>query len=133
MANDILIKIGGIFHLICALSHLFFPKVFKWEDNLRELSKIKQKKIKQMLYISNTSTMMFWLILSYIPFFFSNELITTQLGKSILTGIVFFWIIRIFLIQTIIVGIKTKESWQRIIFFMIGFIFFFIPWIRFFL
>jgi hypothetical protein len=51
-------------------------------------------------------------------------LITTDLGKSILTAIVIFWIIRIFFIQTIIVGIKTKESRLRISFFLIGFIFF---------
>lgn len=129
MANEILIKIGSIFHLICALSHLFFPKVFKWDDNLKELPVIKQNKIKQILNISNFSTMMFWLILAYIPFVYSYELTTTQIGKTILTAINLFWIIRIFVLQTIIVGIKTKESWLRISFFTVGFIFFFIPWI----
>jgi hypothetical protein len=130
MFDETLIKIGGIFHLICAMSHLLFPKVFNWQDNLRELPIIKQKKIKQILNISNLSTMMFWLILSYIPFFYSYELITTQIGKALLTFIIIFWVVRIFVLQTVIVGIKSKESWFRIPFFFAGLIFFLIPWVR---
>lgn len=130
MINVILIKIGGIFHLICALSHLLFPMVFKWNDNLRELPISNQKKLKKILNVSNLSTMMFWVILSYIPLFYSYDMITTQIGKALLTSIVIFWIVRIFVLQPIIVGIKEKESLLRIPFFLTGFIFFLIPWIR---
>lgn len=130
MINEILIKIGAIFHLICAMTHLLFPRVFKWNDNLRELPINKQEKLKQMLNVSNFSTMMFWIMLSYIPLFYSHDLITTQIGKALLTSIVIFWFVRIFVLQLIIVGIKAKESLFRIPFFLTGLTFFFIPWFR---
>jgi hypothetical protein len=38
---------------------------------------------------------------AYIPFFYSNELLTTQLGKAVLTCIIFFWVVRIFILQPI--------------------------------
>ncbi len=130
MTNETLIKIGSVFHLSCSLSHLFFPIAFKWEENLIGLSLDKKAKIRQHLSVSNLSAMMFWLILSYIPFFYSYELTMTNIGKSLLTSIVIFWVVRIFILQPVIFGLKTKESLLRTVFFLTGFVFFLIPWIR---
>lgn len=132
MVNDQLIKIGGIFHLICALSHILFPKVFKWEENLQELPPIKKITIRKTMHLMNTCILIFWLILAYIPFFYSNEILATKLGKVVLTSIIFFWIIRIFVLQPILIGLKTKESWLRTAFFIFGLMLFFIPWLSFF-
>jgi hypothetical protein len=127
MPNELLLKIGGIFHLVCALFHIVFPKMFNWNENLSELSAKKSLIIKQNLHIMNICLLLFWLIFAIVPFFFSSELLTTSIGKMILILIITFWIIRIFIFQPIFVGIKTKESWQMIIFFLVGFIFFIIP------
>jgi len=125
----LLIQIGGVFHLICAFSHLFFPKTFHWKENLKELPADKKIKIKNTMYLSNTCTLLFWLILSYIPVFYAKEILSTQMGRAILTLIVLFWIVRIFILQPIFSSYKTREFWIRTIFFLIGFIVFLIPWI----
>jgi len=130
MKYEYFIIIGGIYHLICALSHIFFPKVYNWNENLKELSNAKKKIIKNNLYLSNTCTILLWLILSYIPIFYSNEILNSQLGNIFLTLIVLFWVVRIFILQFIFSNIKTKEFWIRTIFFLFGLFVFFIPWIK---
>ena len=130
MKYEYFIIIGGIYHLICALSHIFFPKVHNWNENLKELSNDKKKIIKNNLYLSNTCTILLWLILSYIPIFYSNEILNSQLGNIFLTLIVLFWVVRIFILQFIFSNIKTKEFWIRTIFFLFGLFVFFIPWIK---
>ncbi|HUV09062.1 MAG TPA: hypothetical protein VMX75_15115 [Spirochaetia bacterium] len=129
MPNELFLKIGGIYHLLCALLHVFFPRLLRWENNLKGLSVGKKTIIKQSLHIMNICLLLFWLILAYIPLFYANELLETQLGKAVLTSIVFFWVVRIFVLQPVFIGIKTRESWRMSIFFLLGFMFFFIPWV----
>lgn len=127
MPYELLLKIGAVFHLSCALFHIAFPKMFNWNGNLSELSAEKGVIIKQNLHIMNICLLLFWLVFAILPFFFSSELLVSSIGKTILFSIIVFWIIRIVILQPIFVGIKTKESWQMIIFFSIGFLFFLIP------
>ena len=127
MSNELLLKLGGIFHLICALFHIVFPRMFNWDENLSELSGEKNIIIQPNLHIMNLSLLLLWLIFAVVPFFFPSELLTTSIGKTILFSILVFWIIRIVVLQPILAGIKTKESWQQIIFFSVGVIFFIVP------
>ncbi len=127
---EILIKIGGVFHLICSLSHIIFPKVFKWNDNLNELSPDKKKLIKNTLLLMNVCILMFWLMLSWVPFFYSHEMLSTGIGRAVLTSIIIFWVVRIFILQPLYAGFKTKSSLARTAFFIIGFILFLIPWLN---
>lgn len=129
MTNEVLLRFGAIYHLICALSHVVFPKVFKWEDNLKELPTSKRMVIWNNLNISNLCMLLFWLVFAYISFAFSNDLMTTHIGKTVLTCIVIVWIVRIFVIQPLFGGLKTKESIFRTIFFSFGFVLYLIPWI----
>ena len=133
MHYELLIKLGGIFHLICGLFHIIFPKIFKWEDNLNDLPETKRKIIKESLYLSNICILLFWLILAYIPFFYSQEMLTTKIGRALLTCIVIKWVIRIFILHPIFSGIKSKLSISRILFFLAGFLLFLIPWIKIFI
>ena len=130
MPNELFLKIGAIFHLVCAFFHIAFPKMFNCNENLSELSAEKSIIIKQNLHIMNICLLLFWLVFAIVPFFFSSELLTTSIGKTILILIIVFWTIRIFILQPIFVGIKTKASWQMIIFFLVGFIFFIIPGLK---
>jgi hypothetical protein len=130
MQYELLIKCGGIFHLICAAFHIIFPRMFKWEENLSTLPESNKTIIKESLYISNICILLFWLILAYIPFFYSYEMLTTQIGKSLLTCIVIKWIIRIFILHPIFSDIKSKVSIMRVVFFLSGFTLFLIPWIK---
>jgi hypothetical protein len=130
MTNELFIKFGAVYHLICALSHLVFPKVFKWQDNLKELPGKKKTAVGNSLNISNLCMLLFWLFFAYLSFAFSHELISTQIGKSILTWIVIIWTVRIFLIQPLFGGFKTKESILRTVFFLIGLLLYLVPWIN---
>jgi hypothetical protein len=87
---EVLIQLGGICHLICGLFHLIFPRMFKWNEHLRGLSNNDLKIIKGNLYTSNICMMLFWFILAFIPFFFPHEILTTQMGKALLTAIIIF-------------------------------------------
>ena len=78
----------------------------------------------------NWNQLIFWLILAYISLFFSDELLSSPLGKSILTIIVLFWIIRILIFQPLYVGFKTGISKLQLLFFIPGLILFIIPWIN---
>jgi hypothetical protein len=124
MTVELLIKMGGIYHLICAILHIFFPRIPQWDNHLKDLANDSRLAIKQSLHIMNLCIMVFWLILAYIPFFHVQEILTTPHGKTLLTSIVLFWIVRIFILQPVFIGIKSKESWQMIIFFIPGLILF---------
>ena len=127
---ETLIQIGGVYHLLCAVIHIFFPRMFQWEGNLKGLTPESRLIIRQNLHIMNICLLLFWLMLAVIPFFFANVLLTTALGKTFLTCIVLFWTIRILVLQPVFVGVKSKESWQMILFFIPGFAMFLLPWVN---
>ena len=130
MNYELLIKLGGVFHVICAAFHIIFPRMFKWKEHLDSLPVPGKNVIKENLYISNICMLLFWLILACIPFFYSHEMLSTQIGKALLTCIVVLWIVRIFILHPVFSDIKSKLSIARVIFFLCGFSLFLIPWIR---
>jgi len=111
MSDELFLKIGGVYHLLCALLHIFFPRLLRWENNLKGLSAGRKTIIRQSLHIMNLCLLLFWLILAYIPFFYASELLETHLGMGVLTSIVLFWAVRIFVLQPVFMGVKTRESW----------------------
>jgi hypothetical protein len=130
MSNVLLLKIGAVFHLVCALMHLAFPKMLNLKENLSELSPKRRIIIEPAFHIMNFCILVFLLVFAIIPFYFPSELLATSIGKTFLASIIAFWAIRIFILQPIFIGLKAKESWQMIIFFLIGFILFLIPGIN---
>ena len=131
MRYEVLIKLGGLFHLICALFHVVYPRMFRWNKKLSNLPEINKSIIKENLYISNSCIFLFWLILAFLPFIYSRELLTIPLGKGLLTCIVIFWFIRIFILHPVFSDIKQRLSIIRIVFFLCGFLLFLIPWVKF--
>jgi hypothetical protein len=127
---DTFIKAGGIFLFICAIFHLVFPHIYHWQEKLVRLEKKEAADISNTLKLMNYCQFILWLIFAAIALFFSHELLSTQLGKCILSLIVFFWVIRILLLQPLYVGCKTTLSKWQILFFMTGLTLFLIPWIN---
>ena len=72
----------------------------------------------------------FWVILAYISLVHTSELLIPGLGRTLLVSIVIFWIIRIFVLQPLYVGIKNRMSWQMIGFFLVGLILFAVPLVQ---
>lgn len=127
---ELLIKIGGVYHLICATFHIVFPKIYQWKNKLNKLPPDDFQKIWNSLRLMNACQFIFWIMVAVISWFFSHELVSSTMGKSILSMIVFFWIIRIFIFQPIFIGFSTKLSKLQVLFFSFGLILFFIPWIN---
>ncbi len=87
------LKIIGILLIILAFLHLFFPKYFNWKEELKSLCLInRQMMIVHTFFIAFTVFLMG--ILCLIS---TNELIETNLGKTISLGFGIFWIVRLFI------------------------------------
>ena len=90
---EIHFKIIGVLLIALALVHIFFPKYFNWDKELRSLSLInRQMMIVHTFFIALTIFLIGLLCLTS-----SNELIGTNLGKKIALGIGIFWTIRLFI------------------------------------
>jgi len=130
MKTEFLLKIGGLYNTLCALLHVVFPKMFKWGEILLQLPGDKAPFLAQPLYIMNWCMAVFWIILAYIPIVHSSDLLKPGLGRTLLWSIVIFWIIRIFVLQAVYIGLTALISWQMIGFFLIGLILFAVPLIK---
>ena len=130
MAGELLLKIGGVYNVLCALLHVIFPRMFKWGKILEAISGDKRLILEPSLYIMNWCMAIFWAILAYIALVHTSELLTPGLGRTLLASIVIFWVIRIFVLQPLYIGIKNRMSWQMISFFLVGLILFAVPLVQ---
>ncbi len=87
------LKVIGILLIILALIHVFFPKYFNWEEELKSLSIIN----RQLMYIHSFFIAFVILLLGVLCLTSANELITTTLGKRISLGLGIFWTARLFI------------------------------------
>ena len=81
------IQLGAVAHILGALVHLSFWKVFRWKRELPALSPMNQG-IMQVLNLRMIFVFVFFAVISYR---FSAELLVSVLGQSILLGISLFW------------------------------------------
>jgi hypothetical protein len=87
------LKIIGILLIALALIHIFFPKYFNWDKELKSLSLInRQMMTVHTFFIAFTVFLMGLLCLTA-----STELIETTLGKKISLGLGIFWTVRLFI------------------------------------
>jgi hypothetical protein len=114
--TELIVRIAGGYNLVCAVLHLFFPKMLNWKKDLLTLTKDNRACMK----ILNLCLMFFWLIFAFIYLFHTKALVDSSLGHSIMGCMILFWIFRIFILQPVYIGIKTKESITMILFFLIG-------------
>ena len=127
--NQVLLKIGGAFNLLCAALHVLFPYIFKWNEGLSCLAEKNVVTVGGSLYIMNYCLLVFWVILACIALFGTDELIRTRIGKMLMTGMVMFWVIRILILQPLYVGWGYPGSWPMIGLFMAGMLLFAVPWV----
>jgi hypothetical protein len=85
-----IIFLCGFYNVAFALFHLGFWKLFGWEDQLKRMTFAN----KGILQILNIQIICYFLMTAMICFAFSEELLTTALGKSFLIGTSIFWMIR---------------------------------------
>lgn len=90
---EIQIRITGVLLVVLSLVHAIFPKYFNWKKDLKPLSLInRQMMITHTFFIALTV-----LLMGVLCFTSADELIETELGKSISLGFAIFWSIRLFI------------------------------------
>ncbi len=86
-------KIIGVLLISLALIHIFFPKDFNWDKELKSVSLInRQMMTVHIFFVAFTVFLMGLRCLTS-----SNELIETNLGKKMSLGIGIFWTVRLFI------------------------------------
>lgn len=84
------LHIGTIFHILLALFHLSFWKLFHWDTQLAKLSFIN----RNVMQILNTRITYLFALFAYISWEYSFELRTTSLGRAVVKGLALFWYMR---------------------------------------
>ena len=85
-----LIKIGGIYNITLVVFHLLFWRIFNWKEDLRSLSFLN----RAIMQVVNLSLTIVFIIFAYISLVHTNALLSTSLGKSLLTFMALFWVAR---------------------------------------
>jgi len=91
MNLELHIKIIGVLFIILACIHLWFPRYFKWKEELFKLSLVNSEMMKwHTFFIALAVFLMGLLCVSS-----AAELVSTSLGKKLLTGMGVFWTLRL--------------------------------------
>jgi len=85
-----LIIIGGFYCLAFAIFHLAFWKLFDWKRELPKLNAVN----RGVMQVLNLRLTYIFLVFASLSFFFNSDLLTTNLGKTILAAISLFWLMR---------------------------------------
>ncbi|NJD22340.1 MAG: hypothetical protein FIA82_06670 [Melioribacter sp.] len=81
---------------------------------------------RAIMQILNLCLTFVFVAVGYISIFYASELLTTKLGKAILTATFLFWFLRA-VEQIVFFGIKEARSNILTIIFAVGFIIYLIP------
>jgi hypothetical protein len=113
--NETLIIAGGVYSIVLIIFHVMFWRIFKWPESLNSLNHIN----KATIQVLNISITFIFFIFAYISLAHTHELLTTQLGKSLLVLISALWLFRAAQ-QVVFYKLKHKASVGLTFFFLIG-------------
>ncbi len=119
-----LLIIGGIVVFGFLIFHLFFWKIFDWKRDLKSLTPIN----RAIMQVLNLSLSFIFLLISYISIFHTDELLNTDLGRTMLLGIATFWFLRA-IEQIVFFGLKSTISIAFFVVFLAGSALYLIPFI----
>jgi len=138
MGNNSLIIFGGVFHTGFAIFHLFFWRLFKWKPARRSeyVTMLESgKESVTLTHINSAVTQILnlcltfvFIVVAYISFFYSSELLSSSLGRTLLICISVFWFLRT-IEQLIFFGLKKRLSVILTFLFIIGSLIYLIPFI----
>jgi len=116
------IMIGGVYSLGFAIFHLMFWRIFRWKKDLSRLTFIN----RSVMQILNLCLTFMFLVIAYVSFFHSSELVQTNLGKTLLVGFSLFWFLRM-IEQVIFFGIRNSISIILTLIFLFGCVIYLVP------
>jgi hypothetical protein len=117
--NKFIAKAIGIHNLLCAVIHVFFPKIFQWEALRQKLPEIDAFINHANLNIMNYCMLMMWLFFSWAFTVNTGDVLGTRMGRALVVFMAGFWAVRVFVLQTVYVGFP-NESIPPVIFFAVG-------------
>ena len=117
-----LLYICGFYNLTFAVFHLYFWKIFRWKEDLKENS-IANRAIIQIL---NIRLIYVFLLMAFIYFFYTNQLVTTEIGFVLLIGFLGFWTGRL-IEQFIFLRVKSRMATILTVILFVGIIFHLLP------
>lgn len=91
MNKELIIYLCGVHSVLFAVFHIFFPKLFKWKEDFKNNSVAN----RAILQISNLLLIFIFLLMAFLCFFYTNQLLGTEIGNVVLIGFSGFWILRI--------------------------------------
>jgi len=115
MRPEALVVAGGVFAAAFAVFHLFFWKLFRWKTDLAKLTSLNRA-IVQVLNLSLTAA---FVVFAYLSVVYSNELLTSDLGRSLLFLIAVFWYLRA-VEQIVFFGLRKPISILFFVLFLVG-------------
>lgn len=84
---EIHLQITGWMLICLAISHLWFPKYFKWENDLPKMSLINRDMFKMhVLFIA-----LLLVFVGVIQVLYPSELVHSKLGRALSCGWLIFW------------------------------------------
>ena len=112
----------GFYNLLFAVFHLLFWRLFKWNKEVQKLSFAN----RGIIQILNIQIIYYFVAVAIVCFCFTNELLTTNLGKFFLLSNSLFWAIR--LVQQYIFLRKNSFVIHILaVLFLLGAVLFFLP------
>jgi hypothetical protein len=85
-----LIYIGGVYHVVLAVFHLAFWKLFRWKTSLRSLNELN----RGVIQILNIHMTLVFIAVAYLSFAHPDELLASPMGRCILVAVSLFWLAR---------------------------------------
>lgn len=116
------ILMGGIFNLGFAIFHLMFWRLFRWKEDLASLTLIN----RSVMQILNLCLTFVFLVMAYVSIFHRSEMISTNLGNTLLIAFSSFWFLRM-IEQVFFFGIRKRLSLAFTLVFLMGTILYLLP------
>ncbi len=122
LINTALLKTGSIYHLLFAVFHLFWPKLFNWKENLNPLDDIN----KALLPIMSGLFIYVYTGIALASFFLDDMILNSSGGLIFLISVAGFWLIRTAM-QFRYFNIREKEALIFLFIFIAGILLYAIP------
>lgn len=115
MKPESLVVAGGVFTAAFAVFHLLFWKLFRWRSDLAALTSLN----RAIVQILNLCLTFVFVAFAYLSLVHSAELLSTDLGRSLLFLIAVFWYLRA-VEQVIFFGLRRRLSIAFFVIFLVG-------------
>ena len=125
MSDEALLRIGAWYHLAFAVFHVAFWRLFRWKTELAKLEPLN----RAVMQILNLRIIYLALVFAWLSWFFTDDLLSTRLGRAMTGAIALFWAMRA-VEQLIFFGVRSKRSNLFVAIFAAGAALYAIPLLR---